>query len=79
MTGMRTAGSPQALGPAGGGLRRRVRLARSFVRGVIGADAYEVYLEHQGRVHPGEPVMTAREFWRDQTDRQAKNPQTRCC
>ncbi len=26
-----------------------------------------------------QPLMTEREFWRDQTDRQENNPQGRCC
>jgi uncharacterized short protein YbdD (DUF466 family) len=61
-----------------------------YVRGVMGDDAYEKYLAHHAQVEPdhghphdgiggGEPVMTEREFWRDQTDRQDTNPQGRCC
>lgn len=79
MTGMRSVASSSPPAAAGSGLRRRLRLARSFFRGVVGADAYEVYLEHQARVHPGIPVMSPREFWRDQTDRQDRNPSARCC
>lgn len=55
---------------------------RSFVRyfeGVLGADKYRVYLQHQARTHPGATPMTEREFWRDYTDWQEKNPQGRCC
>lgn len=63
-----------------------------FVRGVLGEDAYDKYVAHhaatQAAAHGGaeagtcgigEPVMTEREFWRDQTDRQQQNPQNRCC
>ena len=56
-----------------------------FVRGVLGEDAYDKYAAHHAatRSAPGdcgvEPVMTEREFWRDQTDRQQRNPQGRCC
>ncbi len=56
--------------------------ARSFVRyfeGVLGADKYRVYLEHQARTHPGAQPMSEREFWRDYTDWQERNPQGRCC
>ncbi|WP_199423219.1 YbdD/YjiX family protein [Actinotalea solisilvae] len=53
-----------------------------FLRGLLGEDAYERYLEHEaahGR-GPGDPgVMSAREFWRDRTDRQDREPQGRCC
>ncbi|QGQ21123.1 putative selenoprotein [Cellulomonas sp. JZ18] len=65
--------------PAARGRRRGVRW---FVRALLGEDAYERYLEHQaehGRA-PGDPgVLTAREFWRDRTDRQDRAPQGRCC
>ena len=56
-----------------------------FVRGVLGEDAYDKYAAHHAATHGrggeggGEPVMTEREFWRDQTDRQQQNPQGRCC
>lgn len=48
-------------------------------RGVVGADAYEVYVEHHQRVHPDLPVQCKKDFWRDKTDRQDKNPSVRCC
>jgi uncharacterized short protein YbdD (DUF466 family) len=57
--------------------------ARAYFRGVMGADAYEKYLEHHraqeaaGRCTV--PAMTEREFWRDHADRQDANPQGRCC
>jgi uncharacterized short protein YbdD (DUF466 family) len=57
--------------------------ARDYFRGVMGADAYDKYLEHHraeeaaGRCD--HPAMTEREFWRDHTDRQDANPQGRCC
>jgi uncharacterized short protein YbdD (DUF466 family) len=53
-----------------------------FVRGVMGEDAYDKYRAHHDAVHgtdAGGAVMTEREFWRDQTDRQDTNPQGRCC
>lgn len=57
-----------------------------FVRGVLGEDAYDKYVAHHAATHGaaggcsgGEPAMTEREFWRDQTDRQEHNPQGRCC
>ena len=60
-------------------LARAVQAARWYARGVIGADAYDRYLEHHQR--SGCPVapMTEREFWRDKTDRQQRNPTSRCC
>lgn len=67
------------LSVTGDGWRRRVRQGWQMWRGIVGADAYEVYVEHQQRVHPGEPVLGKRDFWRDKTDRQERNPTTRCC
>lgn len=59
-------------------LREAARGVAWFLRGVVREDAYEKYLEHAA-THPGIPVMTEREFWRDLTDRQDRNPQGRCC
>jgi uncharacterized short protein YbdD (DUF466 family) len=64
-----------------------------FMRGVMGEDAYDKYKAHHEALHeahpdsvqetdavcPGPRMMTEREFWRDQTDRQDINPQGRCC
>ena len=52
----------------------------------MGDDAWDKYRAHHEAVHragdpahPTERMMTEREFWRDQTDRQDANPQGRCC
>jgi uncharacterized short protein YbdD (DUF466 family) len=64
-------------------LRSSLTAARAYLRGVMGADAYEKYLEHHlaetaaGRCDHA--AMTEREFWRDHADRQDANPQGRCC
>ena len=57
-----------------------------FFKGILGEDAYEKYVAHHahqtdavGGAATPHPLMTAREFWRDQTDRQDANPQGRCC
>ncbi|TFD02919.1 YbdD/YjiX family protein [Cryobacterium sinapicolor] len=65
-----------------------------FMRGVMGDDAYDKYKAHHqalrdahrdthhdpdAAVCDGPRMMTEREFWRDQTDRQDINPQGRCC
>ncbi len=61
------------------GLARGARGVAWFVKGVMGEDAYEKYLAHHTATHPGVPPMTAKEFWRDRTDRQDANPGARCC
>lgn len=53
--------------------------ARRFWRGVIGADAYERYVEHLTRVHPQAPIPSKREFWREKYAEQERNPRQRCC
>jgi len=70
------------------GVRKGIRGVVWYVKGILGEDAYEKYVAHHtascetdaarldGAQHP---LMTAREFWRDQTDRQDQNPQGRCC
>ena len=57
----------------------RLGQAKKFVDGVLGADKYQHYLEHHERNHPGAKPMTEREFWKDYTDWQEKNPEGRCC
>ncbi|QEE61076.1 YbdD/YjiX family protein [Salinibacterium sp. dk2585] len=53
--------------------------ARRILRGIMGADAYERYLEFHATHHDGHPPMTEREFWRDRDDRRDRNPEGRCC
>ncbi|MGO4491633.1 YbdD/YjiX family protein [Arthrobacter sp. 2YAF22_2] len=51
----------------------------AYFGGVLGADAYKKYLEHHhASGHDGLP-MSERAFWRDHSDRQDNNPQSRCC
>jgi uncharacterized short protein YbdD (DUF466 family) len=67
------------------GIRKSARVVSWYVKGVMGEDAYDKYKAHHESHaavqagHGGERVMTEREFWRDQTDRQDTNPQNRCC
>lgn len=60
-------------------LMERLSQAKKFVDGVLGADKYQHYLEHQARTHPDQKPMNEREFWKDYTDWQEKNPEGRCC
>ena len=50
-----------------------------YLRGVMGADAYQKYLEHHAEAGLGRPPLDERAFWRDRTDSQDSNPQGRCC
>jgi uncharacterized short protein YbdD (DUF466 family) len=65
----------------GTAVHRGVRSVRWFMRGVMGADAYERYLDHHAAHHGAaqHPPMTEREFWRDRDDRRDHEAQGRCC
>ena len=70
-------------------VRKGARDFAWFFKGVMGEDSYERYKAHYEAAHAtGGPddqplmtqtLMTEREFWRDMTDRQERNPQGRCC
>ena len=49
-----------------------------FLRQVSGDDAFERYLYHMQRAHPGVPPMTRRQYYRFRTE-QNWNRITRCC
>lgn len=58
-------------------LRRLAQLWRALCA-LAGEDAYGRYLRHAAAHHPGEPVMTRRDFYRDAE--QAKwSGVSRCC
>ena len=60
-------------------VRDGLRRVRWYVRGVLGADAYDRYLDHHRRAGTPGPPMSEREYWRARTDHQEHNPQGRCC
>jgi uncharacterized short protein YbdD (DUF466 family) len=50
-----------------------------YLREVSGETAYDRYVEHLRRDHPGEPVMTRRDFERRRQDARENTTQARCC
>jgi uncharacterized short protein YbdD (DUF466 family) len=50
----------------------------SLLRGVTGDDAYEKYLAHHERTHPGAPPVTPAEFFKAQLE-QKWNCVSGCC
>ncbi len=46
---------------------------------LMGDNHYRRYVEHRRRTHPGEPVMSEREYWRMRYDAIESNPNPRCC
>jgi uncharacterized short protein YbdD (DUF466 family) len=55
-------------------LRSALRNILWYARELSGESAYDNYLAHRRRTHPGEPVLTRREF-----DALKTQPQVRCC
>jgi uncharacterized short protein YbdD (DUF466 family) len=45
----------------------------------MGDNHYRRYVDHRARTHPGEPVMSERDYWRMRHDATERNPQSRCC
>ncbi len=58
------------------------RLVLQTARLMVGVPDYDAYVEHLRRVHPGEPVMTQAEFFRERQDRRygvGPGSAMRCC
>ena len=68
--------------PADGETRRlgdRVRAIRSACRQILGIPDYDAYLAHMAVHHPGEAVLTRREFFARSIDRKYGRNGSRCC
>lgn len=75
---MRRMGTGDRLRSVASAWRQVTRVTRQ----VCGIPDYDAYLEHRGRHHPGEPVMTFEEFFRNRLDARygsSKNGGMRCC
>ena len=46
---------------------------------LMGDNHYRRYVEHRARTHPGESVLTERQYWRMRHDATERNPNARCC
>jgi uncharacterized short protein YbdD (DUF466 family) len=45
----------------------------------MGDNHYRRYVEHHRIKHPGEPLMSEREYWQKRLDAIESNPNPRCC
>jgi uncharacterized short protein YbdD (DUF466 family) len=45
----------------------------------MGDNHYRRYVDHRAVTHPGEPVMSEREYWRMRHDATESSPNPRCC
>jgi len=58
---------------------RALRFAWWYLREVSGESAYDRYVAHVRRDHPGEPVMSRRDFERRRQNARENQTQARCC
>jgi uncharacterized short protein YbdD (DUF466 family) len=58
------------------GIARHIRW---YVSSLMGDNHYRRYVEHRRRTHPGEPVLTEREYWRARHATADAGPAARCC
>jgi uncharacterized short protein YbdD (DUF466 family) len=79
------AGPPGAVDVRPGGQTRRARLAvalhavrRAYLH-VFGIPDYERYLAHMAQAHPGESLLSRREFCAHAIDRKYSRNGPRCC
>lgn len=56
-----------------------LRRVRWWVGELMGDHDYARYVAHVRRHHPGTPVPTEREYWRDRHAAADTNPGSRCC
>lgn len=56
-----------------------LRTVRWYVHSVMGDNDYQRYCSHLRTHHPGTPVPTEKEFWREKHAEAERNPKTRCC
>lgn len=56
-----------------------VRALAWWFSAVLGGQDYSRYVAHLRRAHPGEPVPTERQYWRERYDEADRTPQQRCC
>jgi len=55
-----------------------LREAWRWLRAATGDDAYERYVEHRKRNHPGEPVLSRGDFF-EERQRRKWSGVSRCC
>jgi uncharacterized short protein YbdD (DUF466 family) len=60
-------------------LASALRGVRRFARGVLGSDAYDLYLHHHRITGCTHPPLSEKEFWRQKYADQGENPSTGCC
>ena len=55
------------------------RQIRWYCSALMGDSHYQRYLEHRCRAHPGEPVVSERQYWKLRHAAAESSPGMRCC
>jgi uncharacterized short protein YbdD (DUF466 family) len=55
------------------------KAVRWYLRELTGESAYDHYVEHQCREHPGGPMLSRRDFERQRMAELESRPGIRCC
>lgn len=63
----------------GGALLDAARVVRQACRQIVGIPDYERYLAHMQAHHPGEALLSRRDFFAQAIDRKYGRGRTRCC
>ena len=55
------------------------RAVRWYVHSVMGDNAYAKFCAHMRTHHPGKPLPSEKQFWKDRHAEAERNPKSRCC
>jgi uncharacterized short protein YbdD (DUF466 family) len=70
---------PRAVGRLASRLLAHGARLATLIRQLAGMPDYEAYLAHRRRHHPGAPVLSERDFFREHLDARYADGPTRCC
>jgi hypothetical protein len=62
-----------------GRLTDSARQIRWYIGALMGDTHYQRYLDYRSRVHPGEPILSERDYWRLRHEGTESSPNPRCC
>jgi uncharacterized short protein YbdD (DUF466 family) len=60
-------------------MRAEIEAVLRTVRQIAGMPDYQAYIEHAERCHPGQRVLTEREFYERHLESRYGDGATRCC
>ncbi|MBV8928697.1 MAG: YbdD/YjiX family protein [Mycobacteriaceae bacterium] len=67
------------MGRVAGVARQTARHIAWYCASLMGDNHYRRYVQHRRVSHPGEPVLSEREYWQRRHSAADENPGARCC